>query len=109
MTSIRFVTDEDVYSAVVVQLRAAGFEAISTPEAGRMGEPDESQLRWAATDGRAIVTFNVADFARLHHEWMLKGDHHAGVIVSQQRPVGDVIRRLLNLSAALSADDMFDR
>jgi hypothetical protein len=109
VTSIRFMTDEDVYAAVAIQLRAAGLDAISTPEAARMGESDESRFRWAAAEGRAIVSFNVGDFARLHNEWMLRGDHHAGVVVSQQTSIGDVIRRLLNLSAVLSDDEMIDR
>ena len=109
VTSIRFLTDEDVYAAVAVQLRAAGLDVISTPEAGRMGESDESQLGWAAAEGRAIVTFNVGHFAALHHDWMVRSEHHAGVIVSQQISVGELIRRLLNLSTALSADEMLDR
>jgi Domain of unknown function (DUF5615) len=83
MTAIRFYTDEDVYAAVAVQLRAAGHDAVSTPEAGRFGESDQSQLLWAAQAQRALFTFNVADFARLHHQWMTQGRHHAGVIVSQ--------------------------
>ena len=68
MTSIRFLTDEDMYAAVAVQLRAAGLDPISTPEAARTGESDESQLGWATAEGRAIVTINVGHFARLHHD-----------------------------------------
>jgi hypothetical protein len=109
VSRIRFATDEDMYAAVSVQLRGAGLDALSTPEAGRMGQPDESQLRWAASENRAIITFNVGDFARLHHEWMLRAEHHAGVVVSQQRPIGDVLRRLLNLAGTLTAAEMCDR
>ena len=57
MARIRFFTDEDVYGAVAPSLRKSGFDAISTPESGRMGEPDESQLKWAANEGRILVTF----------------------------------------------------
>jgi hypothetical protein len=45
----------------------------------------------------------------LHYEWLAKGRHHAGVIVSRQRPLGDLIRRLLSLANSLDADDMSDR
>jgi len=102
-------TDEDIHGAVAVQLRVAGLDAISTPEAGRLGEPDLSQLIWASQQGRMLVTFNVPDFTRLHHDWMKQGQHHAGVVVSDQRPVGEVLRRLLHLAQSLSADDMKDR
>jgi len=60
MSAPRFFTDEDVYSGVAVGLRKAGLDAISTPEAGRLGESDESQLAWAAQERRVLVTFNVA-------------------------------------------------
>ena|SRR5438105_693222 len=109
MSQTRFFTDEDVYGVIAGQLRKAGFDAVSTPEAGRLGELDPSQLAWAAQEGRALVTFNVEDFARLHHEWMAQGQHHAGIIVSSQRPVGDTIRRLIHLGQTLSAEDMQDR
>ncbi len=109
MASIRFFTDEDVYGAIAVQLRAAGFDAVSTPDVDRLGELDESQLEWAAQEDRVFVTFNVAHFAQLHYQWMAISRHHAGVIVSRQRPIGDIIRRLLHLARTLDADGMQDR
>jgi hypothetical protein len=109
MTSIRFFTDEDVYGAIAVQLQAAGFDAVSTPEVNRLGELDESQLEWAAQEERVFVTFNVAHFAQLHYQWMAISRQHAGVIVSRQRPIGDVMRRLLHLAHTLDADGMQDR
>ena len=109
MTPIRFFTDEDVYGLVAPQLRAAGLDAISTPEAIRLGHDDPGQLEWAANAGRALVTFNVGDFAKLHHVWMRRGRHHWGVIVSQQRPIGDLNRRLMNLARTRSADELRDR
>lgn len=109
MSRVRLFTDEDVYASVVVALRRHGFDAVSTPEVNRTGSTDLAQLEWAAQEGRALVTFNVADFARLHHEWMIAGRHHSGLIVSQQRAIGDIIRRLLHLGQTLTAENMADR
>lgn len=109
MTQIRFFTDEDVYGGTTVALRKAGFDAVSTAEAGRLGESDESQLGWARDEGRVLVTFNVAHFASLHVSWMRQGRHHAGIIVSNQRPIGDLLRRLFHLGAGLDADAVRDR
>jgi hypothetical protein len=75
----------------------------------RLGELDASQLERAAQEGRVFVTFNVAHFAQLHYQWMAIARQHAGVIVSRQRPIGDVMRRLLHLARTLDADDMHDR
>jgi hypothetical protein len=109
MPQLRIFTDEDVYGSVAVALRRAGVDAVSTPEVGRRGESDESQLTWAAGERRAIVTFNVGHFARLHTKWMQLQRSHAGIVVSSQRSIGDVLRRLLNLTRALDADAMCDR
>ena len=104
-----FFTDEDIYGDVAPQLRVAGLQAVSTPEANRLQESDESQLEWAAQSSLVIVTFNVKDFARLHAEWMHAGKHHAGVVVSSQRSIGDLLRRLNHLANTLDAAAMVDR
>lgn len=109
MNALRLFTDEDVFGEVAKQLRLKGLDAVSTPEALRLGESDESQLEWAAQQGRIIATFNVGDFARLHYEWMNRRLHHAGVLVSKSRSIGAVVRRVCNLAAKLSQDDMQNR
>lgn len=109
MSQVRFFTDEDVYSAVAIGLSQAGYDALSTPQAGRLGESDESQLQFAASEGRVLVTFNVAHFAKLHADWVSQGQHHAGIVVSSQRPIGDTLRRLLALGVAIDAEAMRDR
>jgi hypothetical protein len=109
MTAIRFFTDEDLYGAIAPALRNRGLDAVSTPEAGRLGAFDEDQLVWAATAGRVLVTFNVGHFAALHALWLGAGKHHAGVIVSAQLDLGDVLKRLVHLASSLDADSMVDR
>ena len=109
MTPIRFFTDEDVYGSVAAKLREKGFDAVSTPEVDRLGENDEPQLAWAAQEGRVLLTFNVADFARLHDDWLNHSRHHAGIVVSSQRPIGDLLRRVVALASVLGAEEMRDR
>lgn len=109
MSRIRFFTDEDVYGSVAPALRRAGIDAFSTPDAGRAGESDESQLLWSASQGRVLVTFNVAHFAAMHAAWLIAGRGHAGIAVSSQRPIGDVVRRLRRLADALDAQAMVNR
>jgi hypothetical protein len=109
MAAIRFFTDEDVYGAIATALRRAQLDVYSTPEVGRRGLSDESQLEWAAAEGRVFFTFNVAHFAELHAIWLRQGRHHPGIVVSSQRPIGDTVRRLLHLSGALDAQSMRDR
>jgi hypothetical protein len=109
MAVLAFLTDEDVYGAVAPALRGGGLDAVSTPETGRLGQSDESQLAFAADEGRVLVTFNVAHFAALHSLWLNQDRHHAGIVVSRQRSIGDVVRRLINIANSLDADQMQDR
>lgn len=109
MSLPKFFTDEDVYGAVANALRQAGFDAVSTPEADRKSESDESQLEWASESDRVLLTFNVAHFAHLHQELLRNGGHHAGIIVSNQFSLGEVLRRLLRLTQNLDAEAMRDR
>jgi hypothetical protein len=109
MSPIRFFTDEDMHGALAPALRAANIDAISTPEAGTLGQLDEAQLEWAASKRRVLVSFNVGHFLALPTNWIQAGKSHAGIVVSAQRPIGDMLRRLLNLATRLDGDAMRDR
>jgi len=41
--------------------------------------------------------------------WMKQGLTHAGIVVSRQGSIGDVLQRLLHLARTLSAEEMQDR
>lgn len=58
-----------------------------------------------------LCTFNVADFYRLHSEYLSEGKAHAGMILVQQQrySVGEQLRRVLKLIATESADSMQNR
>src|SRR5258705_533546 len=63
--------DEDSQDSELVRiLRARGVDVSTVNEEGMRSRKDEEQLIFAATKGRAIFTFNVPDFARLHAAWM---------------------------------------
>ena len=53
--------------------------------------------------------FNVAHFAKLNAKWLQQGRHHAGIVVSTQRPLGDLLHRVLRLAETLDAEEMHDR
>src|SRR5215212_8105480 len=94
---IRLYLDEDVQKRVAPALRLRGFDATNVHELQRKGLSDEEQLELAATEGRTIFTYNTSDFLKLHLDWVRLTKEHAGIIVSDQLPIGEVTRRLLNL------------
>jgi hypothetical protein len=68
------------------------------------------QLGVAIAEGRALYSFNVADFMSLHNVRIASGGHHYGLILAQQQrySVGEQMRRLLRLTGTKSAEQMRD-
>ena len=107
---VRFYLDEDTISrALMSALRARNIDILSAHEAGMISVPDWQHLDYATNLNRVIFTFNTRDFVLLHKEWLAVGRHHAGIVVSDQGPVGQLVRRLLKLADSLSAEEMVDR
>jgi predicted nuclease of predicted toxin-antitoxin system len=103
---LRLFLDEDVHTALAAALRKRGHDAVHALEEKRLGLSDESQLTFAASDNRCLVSFNVGDFVRLHNRWVTESREHAGIIVSKQLPVGESLRRLLVLVQREEAEAM---
>lgn len=92
--------------ALILALRARGDDAASALEAGMIERSDEEHLEYATAEGRAVYTGNIADFCRLHAEWLGSGKAHAGLILVQQQQysVGEQMRRVLKRMAARSSE-----
>ena len=105
----RLYLDEDVHKGVAAALRVRHFDAISAHETGAWGLTDEEQLAVAAGQGRALLTFNTADFARLHRAWLAAGREHWGIILCEQLTVGEVTRRVLALLNRVTAHELHNQ
>ena len=106
---IRLYLDEDAQRTDLIQaLRARQIDVLTVSEANLLGQSDDVQLAYATMQGRVIFTFNRGDFFRLHTEWLRIGQHHSGIIVSDQVGTGTVTRRLLRLINAKLPDAMQD-
>jgi hypothetical protein len=101
---ITLYTDADVHGGLAAQIRLRGFDAISAYEAGRAELSDADQLAYAVSQRRAILTCNAKDFAPLSKTWWQDGRQHHGIIVSEQLPLGEMLRRVLRLLDSVSAD-----
>jgi hypothetical protein len=51
------------------------------------------------------------DFARLHSDYLARGDEHAGIIVipDQRYSIGEKIRRLAGFISSVTAEEMVNR
>jgi hypothetical protein len=110
--ALRFHIDEDAAAgALISALRVRKVDITTAAEAGLKGADDRAQLLWASNARRVVLTHNVGDFCRLHTEFLNSDLHHSGIIVVQQQKlsIGERVRRILRLSAALDSEAMRDR
>lgn len=104
---IKLYLDEDSQRTDLIQaLRARQIDVQTVSEAHLLGKPDKDQLSYATEQGRVVFTFNRGDFFHLHTNWLKSGQHHYGIIVSNQVSTSMVIRPLLRLIGAKSSNDM---
>lgn len=112
---MRLLLDEHVSPEIARRLRALGHDADAARErADVRGLSDRALLSLARSEGRAVVTENVADFAALHREAILRADHHSGMVFTsptrfprRRRAIGRLVRALAELLAA--TDELEDR
>ena len=106
---IRLYLDEDSPLSFAQALLNRGVDVITTQEAGNSRLSDKEQLVFSANDKKVIFTHNKRDFVILHNEFMNKGAEHSGIILSDQLPVGVMLRRFMKLWFTLKAEEMKNR
>lgn len=108
MSQIRLYLDEDtIKGALIKALKNADLDVVTVADAGKLGDSDKEQLLWATEQERAIYSFNIGDFCRLHTEFMAQQISHTGIILApQQYSIGQQLRGLLKLVANTSAKDI---
>ena len=62
---------------------------------------DEQQLLGATAQGRCILTFNIRDFMALAQRY----PHHAGIILSAQKSMPELLKLLDRLLSETNAED----
>ncbi|MBI3693492.1 MAG: DUF5615 family PIN-like protein [Acidobacteria bacterium] len=65
-------------------LRSRAIDVLTAADAGMIRKKDEDHLSLATVQGRALYSFNVADFHEIHTDWMATGRFHCGIILAQQ-------------------------
>jgi len=106
MMHVKLYFDENVPEAIAAAVRLRGYDVTTARDAGRKAASDLDQLRYASLQKRVLFTFNVADFVKLHEEFMTTGLRHSGILLSKQLPVGFIVKRLLKLLSLLHVDEI---
>ena len=80
---MRLCLDELYTPLIAAQLRELDHDAISVHDrSSLLGTPDRELLELMASEGRALLTANVADFMVLVSRLALEGRDHHGVLLT---------------------------
>lgn len=109
---MRLLLDEMYPPALAAELAAAGIEALTAVEASVAGRPDADVLDAAITADAALLTENVADFARIAADRLTAGLHHTGILIAlstcfSRRPAGRPA--LVKAIGAVQQEEFADR
>lgn len=101
---------EDADARLAEALRQRGYDVETTVIAGLLAASDDEQLTYVVSGRRALVTHNVRHFPGLHASWMEAHREHWGIIILiGHSAVGVWVRRMENLLARLSAEELRNR
>lgn len=106
---IKLYLDEDVPFAFAQALLNRGVDVITTQEVRNDSLSDAEQLDYAAKEKRTIFTHNKKDFIVLHNEYLQNQKEHSGIILSDQLPIGTLLRRFMKLWFSVSDENMKNR
>jgi predicted nuclease of predicted toxin-antitoxin system len=95
MAAIALLLNEDVRPLLGEILRDRGYDVVHVAELNRDGLTDPEQLNFAASERRAILTYNVKDFVLLDKTYRETGKEHYGIVFSKQLSLKDLLRRAL--------------
>jgi hypothetical protein len=106
---IKLYIDEDVPFSFAQALLNRGVDVITTQQVGNEGKSDAEQFVYATIEGRTIFTHNKGDFMLLNNEYLQSGKKHPGIILSDQLPIGILLKRFMKLWFSLDATAMKNR
>lgn len=98
---IRLAADENFNFAVVrgVRRRSPTVDVITVQDADLSGQDDPTILEWAASEGRVLLTHDVATMTRYAYERVAAGLPMPGVFeVGRHVPIGTAIDEILLLA-----------
>jgi len=109
MAKIKFYLNENIPTVLADALKRRGYDAVTTQTHGKRQAADIDQILFAASQNRAILTFNTAHYVKLYIELHKKHINHSEIVVSEQLSIGELLKRLLKLASSLSTEDIKNR
>ena len=101
---MRLLLDEHYPPRIAVELRRRGHDVVAAPERSDLrGLGDVALFALMASEGRAILTEDAADFLPIVRAATVRGTDHFGVVLTSPRQFPRTSRAIGRLVAALDA------
>ena len=111
---MKLVLDHHCATAIAIQIRERGHDAVAAVEQGWETETDESLLVMCEAQRRALVTNNVGDFTVIARQWAVEGRRQAGLVFTSdasmprsRRTIGRYVNALDDLLRSHPEDGSF--
>ncbi len=102
MAHLKLYLDEMIPIDLALILRQYGYNILTAKEAGMLSKSDSEQLEFSTYEERALLTFNISDFIKLHNYWLSQNRKHKGIIVSPEIKISALTKLSLRLLAVTS-------
>ena len=106
MSEISLYLDEDVRVLLAEILRNRGYNAYHVLEVERTGKSDSEQFAYAIRNKMAILTHNIKDYVILSKSYAEHGKNHFGIIISNQIPFSELLKRTLRFLSSNTRDSI---
>lgn len=106
---IRLLADENLDNTIIRALlrRNPDIDVVRVQDIGLSGEDDPAVLKWAAAEGRILLTHDVATITRYAYDRLAKNLSMPGVIeIHTDTSIGRVIEDLFMILECGSAEDL---
>lgn len=108
MSKHKLYLDEDVDPLLSKILRERGYDVTSATGVRMKTLSDYEQIEFAISEGRTILTHNIKHFVELSKEYVATGKIHFGIIVSNQLPLKELLKRLLKLLNNRNPENLYN-
>lgn len=109
MTQVSLLLDEDVRPLLAEILRQRRYDVVHVLDLNRGGKSDPEQLTYAVSQRRAMLTHNIRDYLLLDRKYQAQGKEHTGLIVSDQLPLRELLRRTLRCLSRYTTEEVHNR
>ncbi len=112
MSRPRFLADHDVNEQILnaVLRLEPGIEIDRAREVGMDGRPDPEVLRFAASQGRIVISHDVNTMSAHAYALIASGQPMSGLfLVSQGQPIRTIVEDIILIWSASDAEDWYDQ